>query len=81
MRPTENGVSSASRAPELAVVPEAAASSKHPVGHEDLANMKPSRLPFSKTAAVANGTQSEAVLNSLADDFRRVSLTGGPETG
>ena len=81
MRPTENGTSSASRAPELAVVPEVALSSKHPVGHEDLANMKSSRLPFSKSAAVANGTQSEAVLNSLVDDFKRVSLTGGPETG
>ena len=83
MKPTENGVSSASRAPQLAVAPAAASSPRRPIDRNDLANMKPSRLPFSKSAAVANGTQSEAVLStsSLVDDFRRVHLTGSPQPG
>jgi len=51
----------------------------YPVDHKDLVDMKPSQVPFSESAAVANGTQSEAVLNSLVNGFGRVSLTDGPE--
>jgi len=77
VRPTDIGVSSASRGPQLADAPAGAPSSRCPVDHKDLANMKPSQLPFSESAAVSNGTQSETVLSTLVDDFRKAHLTGG----
>ena len=81
VKPNENSVSVAPRALQTPVAPAAAPPSIYPVGHKDPVNIGPSQLPFSEGVAVANGTQSDAVLNSLVDDFTRASLTGGPETG
>jgi len=55
VKPTENGVSAVSRAPQTAVAPAAPPTSMCPVDLNDPANIKSPQLPFSEGVAVANG--------------------------